>query len=397
MVGRDDTVATLAALLTSHRFVSVVGPGGVGKTTAAVATAHKLLEDFAHAAYFVDLCTVGGVDGVPIALASIFGIKVQEQDPLGALSALIASRRILLVIDNCEHVIEEVAAAADRLFREVPELHLLTTSREALRIEGEYVHLLQPLGNPTEHGALSASEALSSAAVRLFMERTAASGHSQPLDDANASLVIGICRALDGNPLAIELAAGCVGTLGIRGTADLVADRFALLQQRRRCSARPRHQSLQTMLDWSYRLLGERDRLVLARLAVFDGPFTLETAQAAASDETLHPFDVTEAVRSLLDKSLLTLCAPGGDGRIQFRLLNTTRAYAASKLAEGSQAAQGARCHAMHQVQSFEGHVDDDAGPHSHHFSMSTACCSDAGAVLGLKLSTRGMDLIGVS
>jgi predicted ATPase/DNA-binding winged helix-turn-helix (wHTH) protein len=331
MVGREETVVTLATLLASHPIVSVVGPGGIGKTTVAVAVAHALSDDFADAICFVDLCTLSDAALVPIALASALGISAQQQDPLAALPALFTGRRILLVVDNCEHVVEEIAAIAERLFKEAPQLHLLTTSREALRIEGEHVHRLQPLDNPPERAELSAGEALGSAAVRLFMERAAASGHSKPLDDADAPLVAGICRALDGNPLAIELAAGCVGAYGIRGAADLVADCFALLRQRRRCSARPRHQSLQAMLDWSYCLLSERDRLVLTRLAVFVGTFTLEAVQAVAGDETLHAFDVAAAVRSLLDKSLLTLCTPGGDGRLQFRLLNIMRAYAADK------------------------------------------------------------------
>jgi predicted ATPase len=313
-----------------------------------------LSDDFADAIYFVDLCTLDDAALVPIALASAFGIAAQQQDPLATLPALLAGRRSLLVIDNCEHVIEEIAAAAERLFKELPQLHLLTTSREALRVEGEHVHLLQPLDNPPERAELSAGEALDAAAVQLFMERAAASGHSKPLDDADVPLIAGICRALDGNPLAIELAAGCVGAYGIRGTADLVADRSALLRQRRRCCARPRHQTLQAMLDWSYGLLIERDRLVLARLAVLVGSFALEMAQAAAGDETLRALDVAEAVRSLLDKSLLMVGALGGDGRVHFRLLNITHAYAADKLAQNVEAARVGQRHATQQVQPLE-------------------------------------------
>lgn len=177
MVGREETVATLSLLLKSRRFVSIVGSGGMGKTTVAVAVAHALLEDFGDGICFVDLAALSEPGLVASAVCSALGCYAQAQNPLPGLVAFLAEKRILLVLDNCEHLIEAVASLAERLFNEAPLLHLLTTSREALRVEGEHVHLLTPLDGLGDGDDLTAAEALASPAVQLFMERAAASGH----------------------------------------------------------------------------------------------------------------------------------------------------------------------------------------------------------------------------
>ena len=264
-------------LLASRRFVSVVGPGGMGKTTVAISIAHALLDEFGGAVYFVDLGAVTDATLVPGAVAAVLGVFGQTQDPLPSLLAFLAGRRLLLVLDNCEHVIYAAASLTERLHREVPQVHILTTSRESLRVEGEHIHLLVPLECPTAREDLTAAEALATPAVQLFMDRAFASGYTLDLTDADAPTVAAICSRLDGIALAIELAGSRVGTYGMQGTAELLSNRFKLLWQGRR-SAPPRHQTLAAMLDWSFNLLSARDRRVLGRLSIFVGLFTLEAA-----------------------------------------------------------------------------------------------------------------------
>ena len=191
--------------------------------------------------------------------------------------AFIGDKKILLVLDNCDHVIGIAAALAERVVSEATEAHILATSREALRVEGEHVHLLYSLDSPPEDVDLTALEALRYPAAQLFMERAAASGYGAALSDIDAPIVARSCRRLDGVALAIELAASHVGSLGIRGTAELLDNHFSLLCQGRR-TAPPRHETLNAMLDWSYSQLSEREKVVLCRLSVFVGNFTLQAA-----------------------------------------------------------------------------------------------------------------------
>jgi predicted ATPase/DNA-binding winged helix-turn-helix (wHTH) protein len=344
MVGRDDTVRALSALLMTRRFVSIVGPGGMGKTTVAVSIAHALIDDFEDAVFFVDLGALTDPSLVPTAVASALGFMVQAQDPFLSLLAFLGERRVLLLLDNCEHVIDAAAALAEPVVREAPQAHILATSREALRVEGEHVHLLYPLDGPLDDVGLTAAEALRFPAVQLFMERAAASGNRSELSDADAPIVARICRRLDGIALAIELAAGRVSTHGIRGTAELLDNRFKLLWQGRR-TALPRHQTLNAMLDWSYNLLGARDKLVLCRLSVFVGVFTLKAALSVARTEA-NGAEVADAVASLVAKSLISTTAVGES--TYYRLLDTTRDYAAGKLAERGEADNIARHHAIY-------------------------------------------------
>jgi DNA-binding winged helix-turn-helix (wHTH) protein len=283
MVGRDDTVRSLVEQLQMWRFVSIVGPGGVGKTTVAIFVAHALIDGFHDAVFFIDLATLTDPQLVPTAVASALGFVLQTQDPLVSLPAFIGDKKILLVLDNCDHVIGVAAALAERIVSESPQAHILATSREALRVEGEHVHLLYSLDGPPEDADLTATEALRYPAAQLFMERAAASGYAAALSDIDAPVVARICRRLDGIPLAIELAAGRVGSLGIRGTAELLDNRFSLLWHGRR-TALPRHETLNAMLDWSYSLLSEREQAVLCRLSVFVGDFTLQAAGSVASE-----------------------------------------------------------------------------------------------------------------
>jgi predicted ATPase/DNA-binding winged helix-turn-helix (wHTH) protein len=344
MVGRDDTVRALSAQLMTRRFVSIVGPGGMGKTTVAVSIAHALIDDFEGAVFFVDLGALTDPGLVPTAVPSALGIMMQAQDPFLSLLAFLGDRRVLLLLDNCEHVIDAAAALAEPVVSEATQAHILATSREALRVEGEHVHLLYPLDGPLNDVGLTAAEALTFPAVQLFMERAAASGHRSELSDADAPIVAGICRRLDGIALAIELAASRVSSHGIRGTAELLDNRFKLLWQGRR-TALPRHQTLNAMLDWSYNLLHERDKLVLCRLSVFVGVFTLKAALSVAGTEA-NDAEVADALANLVAKSLISPTTIGES--TYHRLLDTTQAYAAGKLADYGEADNTARRHAIY-------------------------------------------------
>jgi predicted ATPase/DNA-binding winged helix-turn-helix (wHTH) protein len=348
MVGRNDTVEALSMLLTARRFVSVVGPGGMGKTTVAVSVAHALLEEFEHAVYFIDLGAVTDETLVPSAVAAALGAFGQSADPLPGLVAFLAGRRLLLVIDNCEHVIDAAASLTECLHREAPRVHILTTSRESLRVEGEHVHFLVPLNYPSPREDLTAAEALATPAVQLFMERAVASGYASELTDADAPTVAAICSRLDGIALAVELAGSRVGAYGLRGTADLLGNRFKLLWQGRR-TAPPRQQTLAAMLDWSFNLLSDRDRRVFGRLSIFVGLFTLEAAQAVATDDPIDAAEVADAISSLMNKSLIWVVPI--DGVAHHRLLDPTRAYAAEKLAHTSEPNAAARQHARYFAQ----------------------------------------------
>jgi predicted ATPase/DNA-binding winged helix-turn-helix (wHTH) protein len=350
MVGRDDTVRVLSTQLMTERFISIVGPGGMGKTTVAVSIAHALIDNFEGAVFFIDLGALTDPDLVPTAVASALGFMVQAQDPFLSLLAFLRERRVLLVLDNCEHVIDAAAALAEPVVNEAPHAHILATSREALRVEGEHVHLLYPLDGPLDDVGLTAAEALTFSAVQLFMERAAASGHRSELSDADAPIVAGICRRLDGIALAIELAASRVSSNGIRGTAELLDNRFKLLWHGRR-TALPRHQTLNAMLDWSYNLLGERDKLVLRRLSVFVGVFTLRAALSVAGTEA-NDAEVADVVASLVAKSLMSTTTIGDS--TYYRLLDTTQAYAAGKLVERGEADDIARRHAIYYSNYLE-------------------------------------------
>ena len=348
MVGRDDTVRTIAADLRTDRFVTIVGPGGMGKTTVAVSVAHAMAEEFAGRVCFVDVGAITDPWLVPATIASTLGLAIQTEDALPALMAFLLSARMLLVLDNCEHLIDVTAPLAERIFFDAPSVHILATSREALRVEGEHACWLPPLASPVPSSNLKAGHILTFPAVKLLVERAAASGGRFELNDANAPLVADICARLDGIALALELVGGRVGTYGVEATLDLLNKRLGLHWQGRR-TALPRHQTLHALLDWSYGLLAEPERLVLRRLSIFVGTFTLEGAQAVAAGGDLNGTHVAGTVDHLVSKSLVW-ATTGDDGVIRYRLLEMTRAFATNKLLESGEEAAIARRHARYLV-----------------------------------------------
>jgi predicted ATPase/DNA-binding winged helix-turn-helix (wHTH) protein len=351
MVGRADSILTLSIQLAASRFVTIVGSGGVGKTTVAVAVAHDLLGAFAGSVLFVDLGALLDADLAAISLASMLGLSVQSEDPMPGLIAYLRDKRILLILDNCEHIIEAAANLAERIYLAAPQVHILATSREALRVQGERVHRLAPLSFPPDDPGLTAPIALTFPAVQLFLERAEASGIRLDLDDADATIVASICRKLDGVPLAIELAAGRVEAYGLEETAALLEQRLTLPWPGQR-TAPVRHRTLQATLDWSYGLLSEPERVVLRRLAVFVGHFTLEAAQAVVTSATIDQVLILGAIGSLVAKSMVATNRVGSTMR--YRLLDTTRAYALQISVDAAELADLAARHASHYQQLLE-------------------------------------------
>jgi predicted ATPase/DNA-binding winged helix-turn-helix (wHTH) protein len=348
MVGRADTVRTIGADLRSDRFVTLVGPGGMGKTTVAVSVAHAMLEEFGGEVCFVDLAGIADPLLLATTVASTLGLSIHSADALAILMASLQSARMLLVLDNCEHVIDAAASLAETIFMHAPQVRILATSRESLRVEGEHAHWLRPLESPPQDARVSAETALTFPAVKLFVERALASDNRFELTDANAPIVADICSRLDGIALALEFVAGRVGTYGLEGTADLLNKRLGLHWPGRR-TALPRHQTLHALLDWSYGLLAEAEQRALRRLSIFVGPFTREAAEAVVSNAQLDEARLTDAIDLLIAKSLLSSTRTH-EGEIRYRLLETTRIFAIQKLEESGEKDATAHRHARYFI-----------------------------------------------
>jgi predicted ATPase/DNA-binding winged helix-turn-helix (wHTH) protein len=324
LIDREDDLKKLAGLLEVARLVTVVGVGGVGKTTVAIALGHDLLEAFAGAVLFVDLSMLSDPELVTGTVASMLGLPVRSHDATPNLIAYLREKRILLVLDTCEHLIEAVAAFASGIFRGAPRVHILATSREALQVDGEQIYRLEPLACPPDDATLTAAIARTFPATQLFVQRAVASGARLDLNDAEATIVVGFCRKLDGVALAIELAARRVEAYGLHQTAALLEQRLTLLWLGPR-TAPLRQKTLQATLDWSYALLSNVERLVLRRLAVFVGHFTLDAVLAVATSANVDQGAVFSAIDSLIAKSMVATRPIGA--MMRYRLLDTTRAY----------------------------------------------------------------------
>src|SRR5262249_37391538 len=329
--------------LLDHRLVTILGPGGVGKTTVALAVARQSMAAFAEGARFVDFSALADPRLGASALASAVGICVLSEDPISGLLAHLRGKEVLILLDTCEHVVDAAAELAETLLAHVPGVRILTTSREALRARGEWVHRLPSLPLPPVIEGLTAAKALTFPAVQLFVQAATSSLDRFELGDADAPIVAGICRQLDGIPLAIELAAARVDELGLRAIASRLDDRFPLLTRGRR-TALPRHQTLNAALSWSYDLLQPDEQAMFCRLAVFPGRFASDAATEVAGNHECSRG--LETLSSLFVKSLLSV---DGDGEIVlYRMLDTTRAFATEKLEESGEQGIISRRHATY-------------------------------------------------
>jgi predicted ATPase len=287
-------------------------------------------------------------------MASALRLEIRSDNPLPGLIAALRDTNMLLVFDNCEHVIEAAATLISTILKGARGVHVIATSREPLRIEGERVYRLPALESPDASVGLSAAEALGFTAIQLFVERAAAATNDFELSDADAASAARICRELDGNPLAIELAAGRVDTFGVQGLAIRLEDRLRLLADSHRGTL-PRHRTISEALDWSYQLLSPTEQIVFRRLAIFAGGFTAEAAGAVTADAD-NRSDIGTSIASLVMKSLVT--AEIGDGEVRYRLLEIARAFALAKLIENDEVDAIARRHAIYYRDALEAKID---------------------------------------
>ncbi|WP_198370206.1 ATP-binding protein [Roseomonas rosulenta] len=364
VLGQAATIAHLVEKLRAQRFVTVFGAGGIGKTTIAVAVAEAMAPAFPDPPCFVDLGVVAHPSLAVGHVAAALGAASDFGGSLASLAAYLADRRMVLVLDSCEPIVETAAALAEAFLKAGPGVHVLATSRERLRAEGEWVHRLASMEVPPPHAALPMEEALRYPAIQLFIERAQAASDLFRPGAAQIGQVAAICRWLEGIPLAIELAATRVAELGLDVLAERLDARFGLLMKGRR-TALPRHQTLRATLDWSYGLLSPRHQQVLARLSVFRGSFARDAAVEIGRLGQDSPSETLEILAELADKSLI---APDtGAPMPAYRCLDTTRAYMAEKLAEFGESAQAARQHAAHYLALFEaaGEVWQRMGGHA--------------------------------
>jgi len=329
LVGRDATLARLQVHLPHRRLMTIVGPGGIGKTSISIALAERCSDLFADGAFFIDLITVDEALGLGATLAKSLHLRLENVDYTQAALDWLSDRNALLIFDNCEHVMEASAQMAEAILRQAPGVHILCTSRETLRVQDEWVHRLAPLDAPPPSGSLTTEEAMAYSAIELFVERASACRDSFTLSDEDAGHVSSICRSLDGIPLAIELAAARVDKLNVRSLAELLPQRLQILGPGKR-TAKPHQQTLRATLDWSYELLAPRERTMLNRLAIFSNGFTLDAAVAVAGDPANDELDLTDSLFELIGKSLVSVeVSDDGD---YYRLLETTKVYGREKL-----------------------------------------------------------------
>jgi predicted ATPase/DNA-binding winged helix-turn-helix (wHTH) protein len=342
LIGRNVSKQHLLDVLSAYRVVTLIGPGGIGKSVLALEVARSLFSTFGGDCWFVELASLADSAFVPSTVASVSGLEMGGSEiSVESVARAIDGERLLLILDNCEHLVDAAADFAEALVRMCPNVSVLATSREVLRIEGEYVYRVPPLDVPPQHPEEADINEYS--AVQLFVARLIALDSGFSARTEGLPLIASICQRLDGIPLAIEFAAARAATLGIQQIADLLNDRFSLLTAGRR-TALPRHQTLRATLDWSYELLPDWERMLLRRLAIFAGGFTVEAATAVITDADATTSIVAEGIASLVAKSLVALEVSVPSGR--WHLLETIRAYALEKLVESGEAKRVARRHA---------------------------------------------------
>jgi predicted ATPase/DNA-binding winged helix-turn-helix (wHTH) protein len=350
LIGRDDNLREVLRLAAAYRLVTLTGAGGIGKTRLALAAAHQLVPQFADGVWLTELAPLSDPGLVPAAVAAAVGLQI----PAGAVTAervanALSGKELLLLLDNCEHLIDAAATTAEALLRANRAARVIATSREPLRVEGEHVYPVLPLAVPAADSGEN-GDSLQYGAVRLFVERARSTEPHFSPDRGAMAMLAAICRRLDGIPLAIELAAARAAVLGIEELALRLDECFNLLTGGRR-TALPRHQTLRATLDWSYELLAAPERLLLHRLAVFVGPFSLAAAGAVAASPELATSEVIEGLSSLVAKSLV---AAEVEGAARYRLLDTTRVYALEKLGESGELGTVAQRHAEYYRDLFE-------------------------------------------
>jgi predicted ATPase len=392
LIGRDAEVAAISNLIGGHRLVTLAGAGGIGKTRLALAVARQLRPQFPDGVWLAEFSPLADANLVSATVAAAVGLQLGagEISPQRVSQAL-ANRHLLLILDTCEHVIEAAATIAEALLQAGPEVRVLATSREPLRAEGEQIYPVPPLAVPV----VGDEDSWQFGAVLLFVVRSRASGMHVGENQHVASVIVSICRQLDGIPLAIELAAARAATLGIQALATRLDDRFQLLTGGRR-TALPRHQTLQAMLDWSYELLLQPERVILRRSGVFAGYFSLAAARAIVAGDGVTQSEVVDGLSSLVAKSLIAAEADGSTAR--FRLLDTTRAYAVERLVESGESEPLERRHAEYYRDIFTpAEAETELRPQAEWLAIYGRHIDDVRAGLDWAFSPNGDTQIGVA
>ncbi|MET0411942.1 MAG: winged helix-turn-helix domain-containing protein [Polyangiaceae bacterium] len=347
ILGRAEAIDAIRSDFGTSRLVTIVGPGGIGKTTVALAVAEQTLGAFEDGVWLIDFGLLKDPKLAPHAVATAIGLPGDAPDMLTAVCESLRGRELLLLLDSCEHIIEAAASCASRILAEAAGVKILVTSREPLLVNGERVRRLPGLGTPPPSASIGVDVALTFPAVQLFVERATERLESFEVDDAGASMVAEICRRLDGMALAIELAATRVDAFGVAGLLQQLDDRFRVLVGDR--AAPERHRTLTAALDWSYGLLLEGDAALLRALSVFAGVFDIEGASAVSG--VAHPV-AAAIVAELSAKSLLAVDLEGND--VAYRLLETTRAYCLDKLEDNGEDGVVRQRHAEHVCKVLE-------------------------------------------
>jgi predicted ATPase len=380
-VGRDAEIAACGGHLGGSPLVTVVGPPGIGKTRLALEIASRRIDEYPDGAWLVELAALTEPALVPHAVAEVLGARGERGQPiLDALAAHLRPRRLLLVLDNCEHLVEACAEVVGRVVGECPSVRVLATSREQLRAGAETVYRLAPLAPPPEGSVVSVNDLARNAAGQLFLNRARAADPGFAVTPSEASAVARICRRLDGIALAIELAAARVGSLPLAEIESRLDDRFRLLAGGRR-AALPRQQTLGALIDFSHDLLSPPERALLRRLAVFAGPFELAAAEEVCAGGEVPAEDVIDLLARLVDRSLVLFDRPGG----RYRLLETIRAYAQERLTEAGEADAVRRClrdRLLATVDAAEPHLTRGGGDRARWFDRLTRELDDLRAAL---------------
>jgi predicted ATPase/DNA-binding winged helix-turn-helix (wHTH) protein len=400
LIGRDIEVREVTDMVRAHRLVTLVGGGGIGKTRLSQEIGRVMLSAFPGGVWIAELAPLSDPQLVPVTVATALGL------PLGSgavspesLATALGTKPVLLILDNCEHVIEAAARMAEALLRLNFHAFIMASSREPLRAPGEFIYRVPALDLPAADTHAPA-DLLRSGAVRLFLARARAADPHLAADDRIAAISAPICRRLDGIPLAIELAAARVAGLGLEGLAARLDDRFKLLTGGHR-TALPRHQTLRATLDWSYELLSEPERIVLCRLAIFAGGITLESASAVAADSQITASDLVDVLANLVSKSLITADAVDhfpAQPLVGYRLLDTTRAYALEKLTQSGGLQLLAQRHAQYYRDLFERAATEwEVWPSAEWLGTYARQIDNVRAALDWSLSPFGDPAIGVS